>query len=93
MRSFVTLFFSRYFPDFSVDDFRGVSAWCGLRPCSPDGLPYLGRAARYDNLVVATGHAMMGISLAPITGRLFAEMISGEPPSIDISLLSPDRYV
>ena len=41
---------------------------------------------------IATGHAMMGLSMAPITGKLMAELLSGEPPSIDISPLRPDRY-
>jgi D-amino-acid dehydrogenase len=82
----------RYFPDFRADDFRDLSVWCGLRPCSPDGLPYLGRFTRYTNLSAATGHSMMGLSLAPITGKLMAEVLSDEDPSIDIGALSPERY-
>ncbi len=82
----------RYFPDFTADDFRGVDPWYGFRPCSPDGLPYVGRFARYANLSAATGHAMMGMSLGPITGKLMSEVLSDEPPSIDIGMLSPDRY-
>jgi D-amino-acid dehydrogenase len=81
-----------YFPDFTPGDFRDIRPWHGLRPCSPDGLPYLGRTALYDNLIIATGHAMMGISLGPISGKLVAQILSGERPSIDIGLLSPDRY-
>lgn len=82
----------RYLPDFEVGDFDGLPAWVGLRPCSPDGLPYLGRTGRFRNLSVATGHSMMGVSLAPISGRLMAETLAGAPPSIDIEALSPDRY-
>jgi len=82
----------KYLPDFSVDDFRDVQPWAGLRPCTPDGLPYLGRFARYANLSVATGHAMMGLSLGPITGKLMAEVLAGEKGSIAIEQLSPDRY-
>lgn len=81
-----------YFPDFSPDDFRDQPVWRGLRPCSPDGLPYVGRLGRYANLSAATGHAMLGLSLGPITGKLMAEVLSGEKPSIDIAALSPDRY-
>ena len=81
-----------YFPAFTPDDFRGVPVWTGLRPCSPDGLPYIGRPARYRNLCIASGHAMMGLSLGPITGQLVAEVLSDKPPSLDLSLLSPDRY-
>lgn len=81
-----------YYPQFRADDFAGIEPWRGLRPCSPDGLPYLGRARRYENLIIATGHAMMGLSLAPITGQLVSQMVSGETLPMDLSLLSPDRY-
>ena len=54
--------------------------------------PYIGRFARYENLTVATGHAMMGLSLGPITGKLMAQLLSGEQPSIALESLSPDRY-
>lgn len=82
----------KYYPEFETHDFDGVRPWRGLRPCSPDGLPYLGRTARYRNLVIATGHAMMGLSLGPVTGRLAAEILSGEKPSLDVGLLHPDRF-
>jgi D-amino-acid dehydrogenase len=82
----------RYYPDFKPADFDGIRPWRGLRPCTPDGLPYLGRAGGYANLLVAAGHAMMGVSLGPITGRLAAGLLAGEPPQMDLSLLSPDRY-
>jgi D-amino-acid dehydrogenase len=83
---------TQFFPDFSPEDFARVAPWCGLRPCSPDGLPYLGRFARYSNLSAATGHAMMGVSLGPVSGKLMAEMLCGERPSIDVSALRPDRH-
>ena len=76
----------------TTDDFRDIPVWRGLRPCSPDGLPYLGRFGRYANLTAATGHAMMGLSLGPITGKIVSEIISGEKPSPSIDLLNPDRY-
>lgn len=82
----------RYYPDFEPKDFEDVPAWGGLRPCTPDGMPYVGRPARYQNLTVATGHAMMGLSLGPITGKLVAEIVTGQPPSLPIQLLDPDRY-
>ena len=81
-----------YLPDFSADDLQQVQPWAGLRPCSPDGLPYIGRFASFDNLSVAAGHAMMGLSLGPITGKLMSELLSGAAPSIPIESLSPDRY-
>jgi D-amino-acid dehydrogenase len=84
--------FCRYFPEFRPSDFDGIQPWRGLRPCSPDGLPYIGRTRKFENLCVATGHGMMGLSLAPITGKLMADILSGEKPGWDISMLSPDRY-
>jgi D-amino-acid dehydrogenase len=83
---------TRYYPAFEERHFRDVQVWRGLRPVSPDGMPYLGRTERYENVVVATGHAMMGLSLGPISGKLAAEILSGEKTSIDINLLNPDRY-
>lgn len=82
----------KYFPEFRAEDFRDVPVWFGYRPCSPDGLPYVGRFGRYANLTAATGHAMMGLSLAPVTGRLVAEILSNEKPSIAIDALNPDRF-
>ena len=81
-----------YFPDVTPDVLATATIRTGLRPCSPDGLPYVGRFARFANLSAATGHAMMGVSLAPITGTLIAQVLSGEAPSIPIAALSPDRY-
>jgi D-amino-acid dehydrogenase len=82
----------RYYPTFSADDFAGIEPWSGLRPCSPDGLPYVGRFRGYKNLSTATGHGMLGVSLGPITGKLMATILSNEPPEIDLTLLSPDRF-
>ena len=82
----------RYYPEFTDQDFAGIEPWRGLRPCTPDGLPYLGRTAKAQNLVVAAGHAMQGISLAPITAKLAANFIDGVPPAGDLALLSPDRF-
>mgnify|MGYP002631151542 FL=1 len=81
-----------YFPGFSEADFRDKPVWSGLRPCSPDGLPYVGRAGVFENLSVAAGHAMLGLSLGPVTGKLVTELISGGTPSIPLDLLSPNRH-
>jgi len=83
---------SQYFPALRAQDIAQVRPWAGLRPCSPDGLPYIGRFARYSNLCVAAGHAMLGISLAPITGQLVAQVLTGEQPRIPLEPLSPQRY-
>jgi D-amino-acid dehydrogenase len=82
----------RYFPKFRTDDFRGVPVWSGLRPCSPDGLPYLGPVAGVSGAWVATGHAMMGLSLGPVTGEIMAGLISGTPVDFPMELLAPGRF-
>jgi D-amino-acid dehydrogenase len=83
---------ARYYPDVTPSHFEHASILSGLRPCSPDGLPYIGRFERFANLSTATGHAMMGVSLAPITGKLMAEIISDEAPSLSMAAVRPDRY-
>ncbi len=83
----------RYLPRFEAGHFAGLRRWAGLRPCSPDGLPYLGPAPSIaDNLFLATGHSMMGLSLAPVTGQLIAQLLCGEAPEIGLAQLAPDRF-
>ncbi len=52
----------------------------------------IGRPRRWENLVVATGHAMIGLSLGPVTGALVAQVIAGEKPLVEITPLDPDRF-
>ncbi|MDX1547992.1 MAG: FAD-dependent oxidoreductase, partial [Rhodothermales bacterium] len=66
--------------------------WSGFRPCSPDGLPIIGRSPRHRNLTLATGHGMMGITLAPVTGDLVAHLVAGTMPALDVRPLAPDRF-
>ena len=75
-----------------LDGLPELEVWRGLRPCTPDGLPILGRPAAYDNLILAVGHAMIGMSLGPVTGKIVAEIASRERPSIDVAPLGPDRF-
>jgi D-amino-acid dehydrogenase len=82
----------QYLPELDVAAAKNVQPWAGLRPCSPDGLPYLGKSRNFENLVIAAGHAMIGISLGPITGKVVADMIHNEPIEWDMGLFSPDRY-
>jgi len=81
-----------YLPDIDPGALDLIEIWRGLRPCSPDGLPYLGRPRRYDNVVIAAGHGMLGISLAPITGKIVAQLASDQTPAMDISALSVERF-
>lgn len=82
----------RYYTALAPQDFVNVPVWRGLRPVSPDGLPYVGRFSRYANLSVAAGHAMLGLSLGPATGLLMSEVLSGEAPSLEMNLLDPQRF-
>jgi len=72
-------------------DPEGGEVWAGLRPCTPDGLPAVGRPRAADNLVVATGHGTLGISLAAVTGELVAQVVSGQQPQA-LPWLAPDRF-
>ena len=74
-----------------LENVESVEIWRGLRPCPPDGLPYIGRTRRHPNLIIATGHAMLGVSTGPITGKLVAELASDQPTTLDIASFSPDR--
>lgn len=81
-----------YFPKFSASDFDGVKPWAGLRPVSPDGIPYLGKVKGLPNLIAVTGHAMMGISLGPISGRLVGDLLAGDTPFRPIESMAPGRF-
>jgi D-amino-acid dehydrogenase len=82
----------QFYPQFSEADMHGEPIWVGNRPCPPDGLPYIGRIKSNPNVVVASGHGMMGLSLGPITGKLVAELLSGRETTLPIAQLDPNRY-
>lgn len=81
----------KYFPDLTPSLSVKENIWFGFRPSSADGLPYIGRHIKRDNLVVATGHGMMGMSLGPATGYLVSQIISEQKTDIDIHPFSPSR--
>jgi D-amino-acid dehydrogenase len=80
-----------YYEGLRIPEKAKADAKCGLRPVSPDGLPYIGKIKDMDNLTIATGHAMMGWSLGPATGKLVTEMISGQELSMGIDPFDPQR--
>lgn len=82
----------KYYPEMKVELPNKKDVWHGLRPCSPDGLPYLGRSEKIDNLIVATGHAMLGISLGPGTGKLVADLINGDSTGLSLTPFRPERF-
>jgi D-amino-acid dehydrogenase len=69
-----------------------LTAQRGLRPCTPDGLPLLGRQADIDNLIVATGHGMVGLVLAPVTAKIVTALAQHAEPGYDLTLTDPDRF-
>ena len=81
----------RYYKGLKISEQDKDNAQCGLRPVTPDGLPYIGRPKALENVVIATGHAMMGWSLGPATGKLVTEVISGKKSSLDLTPFDPDR--
>ena len=82
---------TKYYPEVIITQEEQVQAACGLRPVSPDGMAYIGRSEKCPNLAFATGHAMMGWSMGPATGKLISELISEKPTSMDLSPFNPDR--
>jgi D-amino-acid dehydrogenase len=66
--------------------------WAGLRPTTPDGMPIIGRSMRYRNLILATGHAMLGLSLGPGTGQVVAEIVQDAAPAFDLNPLRVERF-
>ena len=81
----------RYFNGLKITEKEKAEAQCGLRPLTPDGLPYIGKTDKCKNLTIATGHAMMGWSLGPATGKLVSEIISNQRPSLDLQPYNPSR--
>ena len=81
-----------YYPDYEVEIPQIKDIWYGFRPCSPDGLPYIGYSKQISNLIVAGGHGMMGLSLAPATGKLVSELVDDDPLSIAIDTYKVDRF-
>jgi D-amino-acid dehydrogenase len=82
----------RFFPEFDIPMPPIEKIWYGYRPCSADGLPYIGRIKKFRNVVVATGHSMLGLSLGAGTGKLVNELVNEEPSSIDLSPFAVERF-
>jgi D-amino-acid dehydrogenase len=69
-----------------------IEIWRGLRPCAPDGLPIISRVKKLENVIVAAGHAMLGMSLGPITGKLVSQLARGEASQLDLTPFSAQRF-
>ena len=71
---------------------RVEEEWYGWRPMTPDDLPTIGRAGHARNLMLATGHGMLGVSLSAITGQLVSELLTGQRPALDVAPYAPTRF-
>ena len=81
-----------FYPDLQIDLPPTDKIWHGLRPVTPDGVPYIGRTKKFENVVIAGGHAMVGVSLAPGTGKLVSEIIKRRTPTIEMSAFTVERF-
>jgi D-amino-acid dehydrogenase len=75
-----------------IGDGASTSEWCGVLPCTPDGLPVVGPVPGSEGVFIAAGHAMLGLTLGPITGKLVSELVLDTKPSTDIGMLRVDRF-
>jgi D-amino-acid dehydrogenase len=83
----------RHYPTLKIPMPRPEEIWYGYRPCTPDGLPYIGRLGGLENVLAATGHAMMGLSLAPATGLMIRDFSSGNAVNPAFKrFFDPNRY-
>jgi D-amino-acid dehydrogenase len=82
---------TQFYPEIKVTSNEKNEVTSGLRPVSPDGLPYIGKSEKCKNLTIATGHAMMGLTMATATGKLISQIISNKKTSLKIDTFNPDR--
>ena len=80
-----------FYPSITVPEIYRNAAGYGFRPISADGVPYIGRINKLNNVIVATGHGMMGWSMSTGTGKIVAEIIDDKKTSINIDRFNPNR--
>lgn len=83
---------SKFYKNVSLSEEEKENAAYGFRPVSPDGLPFIGKLGPYKNITIATGHAMMGWSLGPGTGKLISQLIANKKTSMSIDRFLPSRF-
>ncbi len=81
----------KYYPELQVE-YPKNKIWYGYRPCSPDGLPYLGKLKKYGNTIVAGGGGMMGLSLGPAFGKIVCDLLADREIEAGIAGFKPDRF-
>ena len=75
-----------------IEEAKLIEIWRGLRPCTPDGLPIISHSSTFNNLMIAAGHAMLGMSLGPITGKLVSQLVLGERTELNVAPLAASRF-
>jgi len=75
-----------------IDELELIQIWSGFRPNTPDTLPIIERNDTYANLILATGHDMLGMTHSLITGKLVSEIIAGKKPSVDLNPFRLSRF-
>lgn len=75
-----------------MEELEIVEIWRGFRPTSPDGLPMMGRSHKLENLIIATGHGMLGITQGPISGKLVAQLVGKWSTAVDLTPFDPVRF-
>lgn len=83
---------TRFYPDIELSKEEKKNAAQGLRTVSPDGLPFIGKSNKCQNLTIATGHSMMGWTMGTATGKLVSEIISDRKTSVNLEPFSVDRF-
>ncbi|CAN5637379.1 FAD-dependent oxidoreductase [soil metagenome] len=83
---------NNYFKNINLPMPPVQAVWFGYRPCSPDGLPYIGRLNKFSNVIIAGGHSMMGLSLGAATGKIVSELAGRKKTSTDVSIFNPERF-
>lgn len=83
---------TEYLTNFRTEWTEELTPWTGLRPVSPDGVPYIGKCNKWNNLYFNSGHAMMGLSLAPVSGQIVTDIVLKKPVSFNTEILSPNRF-
>ena len=83
---------SQYYQNLDIPFNIKTDIWQGYRPCTPDGMPYIGQSHVLSNLFIGTGHGMMGLSLGAITGKILSKLMTQQPPGIDLRPFSINRF-
>lgn len=81
-----------YYQNISLPTIETAKVWKGYRPCTPDGLPYIGKSPNLSNLTIGTGHGMMGLSLGAATGKILSELLTGQNPMLEVRPFRLNRF-